>query len=211
MRNKLAFVMLMLFLCSQSITSADFQSDEQQSINTAQKLLKATVKIQTDQLAAGSGYYIAPNIVITAEHIIHKAASSQVKIIRKNGDECVGSIGYREEGVTDLAIITTSCTSAYLTLATSAVEGQSVIAVGNPSGYDFTVSKGIVGAIRKDWIQFDAKVNYGSSGGILANISGEVLGLVAQKSLNDPYIGFAIPYSEVKQFIDRSDISRQIH
>lgn len=198
--------MVVLFLWNQPVT-ADFKSEEDKSIETAQKLLNATVKIHVDATSSGSGYYIAPNTILTAEHVIHRVPSSQVKFTKKDGTVCYGTIGYREEITTDLAIITTDCTSTYLTLATTAVEGQSIIAVGNPSGYDWTVSKGIIGALRRyDWIQFDAKVNYGSSGGVLANLSGEIVGVVVRKSGSDPYIGFAEPYSRIKQFLERGGI-----
>jgi S1-C subfamily serine protease len=200
----LLLIAVVLFFFLQPSTQADFKSDEDKSIETAQKLLNATVKIQVDSLSSGSGFFIAPNTILTAEHVIHLVPSSEVKFTKKDGTVCYGTIGYREEINTDLAVITTDCTSTYLTLATTAIEGQSIIAVGNPSGYDFTVSKGIVGAIRKERIQFDAKVNYGSSGGVLANLSGEIVGIVVEKSKSDPYIGFAVPYYRIKQFIERS-------
>jgi S1-C subfamily serine protease len=210
MKNKLIIAFLIILLFSQSPTSADFKSEEQQSISTAQKLLNATVKVEWGDIRAGgaegTGFYIAPNTILTAEHVIHLAPSSQVKLTKKDGTVCTGTIGYREEITPDLSIITTDCTGTPLTLATSAVEGQTILAAGNPSGYDFTVSKGIIGAFRSGYIQFDAKVNYGSSGGVLTNLGGEIVGVVVRKTKEDAYIGFAEPYSTVKKFLEHGGV-----
>jgi S1-C subfamily serine protease len=208
----LCIILFVIFFLTAQPATADFKSEEDKSIETSQKLLNATVKVEWGDIrtggAEGTGFYIAPNTILTAEHVIHLAPSSQVKLTKKDGTVCTGTIGYREEITPDLSIITTDCTGTPLTLATSAVEGQTILAAGNPSGYDFTVSKGIIGAFRSGYIQFDAKVNYGSSGGILSNLGGEIVGVVVQKALGDTYIGFAQPYSTVKKFLEHSGVNQ---
>ena len=97
--------------------------------------------------------------------------------------------------------------------------GEWAIAIGNPFGYDHTVTAGIVSAkgrlfedvdeegIRRipNLIQTDAAINPGNSGGPLVNIYGEVIGInVAIVSTSGSYagIGFAIPINDAKKFID---------
>ncbi|MNR42007.1 serine endoprotease [compost metagenome] len=59
-------------------------------------------------------------------------------------------------------------------------------------------------ALRWDLIQFDAKVTFGSSGGVLANLNGEVIGVVTKQAKGSDYLGFAIRATDVKRFIERS-------
>lgn len=200
-KGLLAIVAVVLFLYNGTVT-ADTQTDEEKTITSAQKLIKASVKIEPDYLEGGSGFYISPNEIITNEHVIHKA-SSEVKIKYKNGQYCVGTVGYREEGV-DLAIIHTDCTnSTYLTFNTVAEEGQTVLVMGNPQFFDFTLTKGIVSGWWRELLQVDAKINYGSSGGAVTNVKGEVIGVISKRAKELDYIGLAIPANKVKQFIER--------
>ena len=97
--------------------------------------------------------------------------------------------------------------------------GQWAVAVGNPFGYDHTVTAGIISAIGRvfedtdeagvrklpNLIQTDAAINPGNSGGPLANINGEVIGInVAIVSTSGSYagIGFAIPVNDAKKSIE---------
>jgi len=97
--------------------------------------------------------------------------------------------------------------------------GQWAIAVGNPFGYDHTVTVGIVSAMGRffedsdetgvhrlpNLLQTDAAINPGNSGGPLANIDGEVIGInVAIVSTSGSYagIGFAIPVNDAREAID---------
>lgn len=203
--KSLLALIVVLLLFNQPVT-ADTKTEEQQTIETVQRLMKATVKIEPELLSSGTGFYIAPNVIVTNQHVIRKAPSNNVAITRNDGTRCTGTIGYREEKV-DLAIITTDCKSdAYLTFSQSVDVGQTVITTGNPAPYDFVASKGIIGAIKYEWLQFDAKINLGSSGGVLANLRGEIVGVVTYKSNADDYTAFALDYRNVKRFVERSGI-----
>lgn len=196
-------LLVVLLLFNQPVT-ADTKTEEQQTVESVTKLMKATVKIEPELLSSGTGFYIAPNVIVTNQHVIRKAINSNVSITRNDGTRCTGTIGYREEKV-DLAIITTDCKSdTYLTFAQSVDLGQTVITTGNPAPYDFVASKGIIGGIKYEWIQFDAKINLGSSGGVLANLRGEIVGVVTYKSTADEYTAFALDFRNVKRFVERS-------
>jgi S1-C subfamily serine protease len=87
------------------------------------------------------------------------------------------------------------------------IVGESVVAIGNPLGYDFSITSGIVsaversikaptGAIIPNAIQTDAAINPGNSGGPLINASGEVIGIneqIASRSGGNEGLGFAVP------------------
>ena len=94
--------------------------------------------------------------------------------------------------------------------------GQKVIAIGNPFGFDYTVTTGIVSALGRkilgagevtiqDMIQTDASINPGNSGGPLLNSSGELIGMntmiVSPNSGTSSGVGFAIPVDTIKKIV----------
>jgi S1-C subfamily serine protease len=92
--------------------------------------------------------------------------------------------------------------------------GQKVIAIGNPFGFDHTVTKGIVSALGRsipgagdvtirDMIQTDASINPGNSGGPLLNSSGELIGMntMIYGSQTSTGVGFAVPVDTIKKIV----------
>lgn len=95
--------------------------------------------------------------------------------------------------------------------------GDWVFAVGNPLGFESTVTSGIISAVGRrpnatsriaaltDYIQTDAAINQGNSGGALVNLAGEVIGIntwIASQSGGSVGLGFAIPINNAKRAID---------
>jgi serine protease Do len=95
--------------------------------------------------------------------------------------------------------------------------GDLVLAVGNPFGFESTVTSGIISALGRqadngssiasftDYIQTDAAINPGNSGGALANLSGEVIGIntwIASQTGQSIGLGFAVPINNAKKAID---------
>lgn len=86
--------------------------------------------------------------------------------------------------------------------------GQKVLAIGNPFGFNNTLTTGIVSRIdySKNKIQTDAAINPGNSGGPIINIHGEVIGISQSiynpdNNISNIGIGFAVPINEAKNFI----------
>ena len=93
--------------------------------------------------------------------------------------------------------------------------GQKVVAIGNPFGFDHTVTKGIVSALGRkilgaggvsiqDMIQTDASINPGNSGGPLLNSSGELIGMntmIISPSGTSSGVGFAVPVDTIKKIV----------
>lgn len=96
------------------------------------------------------------------------------------------------------------------------MEGERVVAIGNPYGQTHTVSTGIISGLHRDvplprfglhfqdLIQTDASINFGNSGGPLLNVRGELIGINSAMNAQAENIGFAIPVDRVREVL--SDI-----
>ena len=158
-----------------------------------------------EQFGAGSGFFIsADGYIVTNNHVIENADEIKVKL--QNSDtELTAKVVGRDVG-TDLAVLKVEGHDfKYVDFETSAKPrvGDWVIAIGNPFTLGGTVTAGIVSAFSRDigdqyvdYIQIDAPINRGNSGGPTFDIYGRVIGInTAIYSPNGAYagIGFAIP------------------
>ncbi len=101
-------------------------------------------------------------------------------------------------------------TPTYLARDWELEQGEDVFAVGNPLGLERSVSQGIVSTTNRNfdgivYIQTTAHINPGNSGGPLFNSRGEVVGVTNMKLLETEGLGFAIPISYVKHFLENRD------
>jgi len=162
-------------------------------------------------MAAGSGFAIsADGYFVTNNHVVENA--NKVTVIFDNGDEKTATVVGTDKR-TDLAVVKVDGVNdlPFVNFATDDVRvGDWVVAVGNPFGLGGTVTAGIVsargrdiaGSAQGDFLQIDAAVNTGNSGGPAFNLKGEVVGVnTAIFSPNGGNVGiaFAIPSNIVKQ------------
>ncbi len=163
-------------------------------------------------MAAGSGFIISDDgYVVTNNHVVEDA--TKVTVVFEDGSEQVATIVGTDER-TDLAVL--KIEGENLPFVTFEDEpsrvGDWVVAVGNPFGLGGTVTVGVIsGAGRNiggsnygDFLQIDAAVNTGNSGGPAFNTNGEVVGVnTAIYSPNGGNVGiaFAIPAGTVKQIV----------
>ncbi|MEZ6058136.1 MAG: trypsin-like peptidase domain-containing protein [Planctomycetaceae bacterium] len=101
-------------------------------------------------------------------------------------------------------------TITVLTPESNQKEGEEVFAIGNPLGLERSVSQGIISTRNRNfegvvYIQTTAEINPGNSGGPLFNARGEVIGVTNMKLLGGEGLGFAIPVSYVRHFLDNRD------
>jgi serine protease Do len=161
----------------------------------------------------GSGVIISPDgYIVTNNHVIDGAVDIRVTMSDRRimSAKLVGA-----DPLTDLAVIKVDAAnlpSAPLGDSTKLHPGQSVLAFGNPMGYRFTVTRGIVSALNRpnpgadrrspgQFIQTDAAINPGNSGGPLVNVHGEVIGIntfLISSTGGFSGMGFAIPTQIVR-------------
>jgi Do/DeqQ family serine protease len=153
--------------------------------------------------------------VLTNNHVIGNADEVKVTLYdqREFSAEIIG-----KDIRKDLALISFTSRDGSIPTATfgdsdSVSVGDWVLAIGNPFGYESTVTAGIVSAIGRrgpidninDFIQTDAAINQGNSGGALVNIKGELVGIntwITTPTGGNIGIGFAIPVNNVRKAID---------
>jgi serine protease Do len=164
----------------------------------------------------GSGFIISSDgYIVTNNHVVENADVIRVNIGAKyNKDDLIEATVVGTDPETDLALLKIKAEDLpYLKFGDSdALEvGEWVVAIGSPLGLHHTVTAGIVSAKGRniqsgsydDFLQTDASINRGNSGGPLLNMDGEVVGINTAIAQRAQGIGFAIPSTMAKRIIDQ--------
>ena len=173
-------------------------------------------QITNMELGSGSGViYSEDGYIITNYHVIEDATSVVVTLSDEQEYEAV-IIGADE--ASDLAVLKIDAgrklPAAELGNSSELQIGELVVAIGNPLGYDNTVTDGIVSGLNRQLsdytdemtlIQTNAAINSGNSGGALVNGRGEVIGINSAKLVasNAEGMGFALSIDEVKPLVEQ--------
>ncbi len=180
-------------------------------------------RAQRDFKGAGSGFIISPDgYVVTNNHVVENA--TEIGVILMDGTHYEATIKGRDPK-TDLALlkVNTDAPLPYVELgdSDSARVGEWVVAVGNPFGLGGTVTAGIVSARGRDinsgpyddYLQIDAPINSGNSGGPLFNNRGKVIGvnsMIFSPTGGSIGIGFAIPSNLVKDVVAQLETNGKV-
>ncbi len=171
--------------------------------------------LRYQQHSLGSGFLIHPDgYVVTNNHVIDRAMDIIVELA--DGRTLKANL-ISADPVADLAILKISDKHPFPTLELGVSDdlmiGEPVIAIGNPFGYNHSVSTGIVSALHRklndnqgkttmsDVIQTDAAINPGNSGGPLLNAYGQVIAINTAIRSDAQNIGFAIPIDRLRDLI----------
>ena len=179
---------------------------EQTVIEITRRVSPTVVSIQS-RAGSGSGVIIREDgIILTNSHVVGNMR--RVMVGMANGDSIIGDVLGRAPDI-DLAVVRVDARNlpaAPLGDSDQLQVGQAAIAIGNPAGFERSVTTGVVSALNRyvaqgldEVIQTDAAINPGNSGGPLLNSRGEVIGINTAVLNATPNgrpvvgIGFAIP------------------
>jgi len=166
--------------------------------------IEAILKVDNSSIATtGSGIIVDEmGHILTNEHVVRKAEKVTVKLLGEKKIYLAEIIGTDEQ--TDLAVLkikpSKKLKAPRFGDSSQLRVGDWVVAIGNPYGLDGTVSFGIISAVQRnlniggllnEFIQTDAMIDFGSSGGPLINIRGEIIGINSRGQGRG--IGFTIP------------------
>lgn len=159
----------------------------------------------------GSGYIVdSSGLIVTNYHVI--AGAYQITVMFSDGTRVPAKLVGAATGV-DIAVIKVDTGHALPTTkwgdSDKVQVGDTVFAIGNPLGIGLSVSSGIISALNRNimdspydnYIQTDAAINHGNSGGPLFNRAGEVIGMdtaIVSPTTGSVGLGFAIPSNEVR-------------
>ena len=167
------------------------------------------------QSSLGSGFIIDSNgYVLTNNHVIEKADEVIVTLLDKR--RIKAKVIGRDRAL-DLALLQLKGGSSIENLKPDEMGtsdkvriGESVFAIGNPFGLQNTVTAGIISAKNRaigmgafdNFLQTDASINFGNSGGPLFDLSGKVIGINTAINAQGQNLGFAIPIDEAKRHLE---------
>lgn len=191
----------------------DFMDPQNRGRNRSRPQYRQRKQIQR---GLGSGFIIsADGYIVTNDHVVHGAQKIKVKIEhdKEYDAKVIGT-----DDILDIALIKIEAKNlphVYLGDSDNTRVGDWAIAIGNPYGLSHTFTVGVISHINRknidehgigQFIQTDASINRGNSGGPLLNIRGEVIGInrmIYSNTGGSIGIGFAIPINEVKVILEQ--------
>jgi S1-C subfamily serine protease len=203
---------------SPAVVAASAPAPEGSVIAVAQEVGPAVVSVRTDQGLGSGVLYDATGLILTNAHVVAGAQSITIGLV--DGRHFSGKVVGSDTGF-DVAIIGItgeSLPTAPLGSSSSLQVGQSVIAIGNPYGFDHTLTTGVVSALNRPvsegqgsynqpMIQTDAAINPGNSGGPLLDLQGQIVGIAtlvaAPLGIPAQGLGFAVPVDTAKRIGDQ--------
>lgn len=173
--------------------------------------------VQVPLRSLGSGLIVDPKgYIVTNQHVVARAREAKIKVTLADGADFEARLLRADEDL-DLALIRIERAEPFPALDVNRLSpnllGQTVIAIGNPVGYESSVSQGILSAkdrsltiediVYDSLLQTDAAINPGNSGGPLVDIAGQLVGINSAKlgRVGVDNIGFAIPGERVRAFV----------
>jgi serine protease Do len=164
--------------------------------------------------ATGTGFYVTPDLVLTAYHVVRGSSLAQLSFY--DGSKTTGRVVHHDVRL-DLALVRAQTPGRPLKIHTGPLRlGEAVEAIGHPKGYEFTITRGVISALRKqrsanigsealvEFVQTDTPISAGNSGGPLLQRD-VVIGVndwirVDKGSQN---LNFSVSYNEIRSFMDR--------
>ena len=206
MKKITSLILTVLFLCLFASFFAVFAIGFD-----AEEVYESVFVIYTNE-AIGSGFAAGKNTVITNAHVIEDA--STISVDTYDGESYPAYV-YAADYELDIALLVVD--GANFTplprgdIDTSKI-GEAIYTIGAPRGLSYTLTTGVISAKNREidgyyYIQIDAPINNGNSGGPLLNDEGEVLGINTLKLTDSEGIGLAIPIDSAIAFLKSCGLS----
>lgn len=208
------FVLLicLVFVSFATPITADAPTPEDRRITAINLALESMVIIKPQPQQRGSGFFVAPDMVLTNYHVTDQALGDMIvnpnKLVRGGYPRCIGTV-VAEDAVLDLALVKldSQCPKGKpLTLSDSLVAGQDAYAIGNPGTLEWIASAGIV---ARPWTDhtgrkltlLDMRLAQGNSGGPVIDSSGKVIGVARGLYMPAPHLSAAVHLDDIKKFL----------
>lgn len=196
----------------------------------AKEARDTVVKVECGD-SQGSGFYINDRVIITNFHVVENVPTFEynfggqteviglVIIVNQEGEETVGIYAPKfASNEYDIAFLFTNKPGKVLPTNLSPIAGEPLLVIGSPENLDFSLTSGIVSGIRKNektggiYIQTDAAINGGNSGGPLIDSKGQVLGIATFKLVSSEIdnIAFGISIKTVTDILAINDLSHMM-
>ncbi|MFM2096584.1 MAG: putative serine protease HhoB precursor [Planctomycetota bacterium] len=189
-------------------------------VELTEKVTPSVVHVLTDQ-GSGSGFVASDNLIVTNYHVLRGASSLRAKFTGNVEIECT-TVLHKDEA-RDIAIFRCDTRPELMKPLPISREkpkqGEDVAAYGNPLGFEFSVTRGIVSAIRSaeelnrlelgkefkgTWIQTDAAISPGNSGGPLVNYRGEVIGINTMSRRGAENLNLAVSSVDIAEALQKA-------
>ena len=215
---KKIFVLLIIIIFNIQSSMA-FDRAESSAISVYEKINPAIVCIDShvkDGISCGTGCIIDKSgIILTSAHVVDDGKN--LVVTTSNGHDYSAKLIKTFGENKDIAILKIDTPTDLKTVKLGNSEkikvGQKVLAIGNPFGFNGTLTQGIISRIdySKNRIQTDAAINPGSSGGPLLNRNGEIIGINQaiynpDNNISNIGIGFAIPINTIKEYLQEFNL-----
>lgn len=197
----IAIVVVVLFTPTMSVYAIGFD---------AESVYESVMVVHAGN-SLGSGFAIGENCIITNAHVVDNASS--ISVSTYSGDIFEAAVFACDEEL-DLAVLVV-LDAEFSPLPVADIDacriGDDIYTIGAPKSMTYTLTKGVISTKQrmvraKEYIQIDAAINAGNSGGPLLNDSGEVLGVNTLKMSDSEGIGLAIPMRIVCAFLSDNNI-----
>lgn len=209
---------ILMCLLSFSMPVFAFNIKQKSISEIYEKINPAIVSVDSqlsDGISCGTGCIIKEDgTILTSAHVLD--GGNDIIVTMSNGEDYKAKVLKRFGDKKDVALIKIDVpqklTTAKLGNSEKLKVGDSVLAIGNPFGFNGTLTKGIISRIdySRNRIQTDAAINPGSSGGPLLNMQGEIIGINQaiynpDNNISNIGIGFAIPVNTVREYLVSND------
>ncbi|HYE66210.1 MAG TPA: tetratricopeptide repeat protein [Pyrinomonadaceae bacterium] len=204
-RSKIFQLALTILIAASAARAQDYLPELVRRIKPSVVAI-VTYDSKGEKLTHGSGFFIAPDRVVTNRHVLEGAYSAEVHLVSGNIYRVKGVLAVDGEG--DIAVlqadVPANMVSPLPVVRTSPQEGESIVVIGNPLGLEGSVSNGIVSAVRDITnfgriIQITAPISPGSSGSPVVNMRGQVIGVATLQLTEGQSLNFAVPSERVAQ------------